>query len=85
LAYHHGDLRTALIEAADGIIAEGGIEAFSLRTAAQRQACHRELRRITSGARKDSSPKWLFERLNGLIVTLRKSRTRTMSLRTYAD
>jgi AcrR family transcriptional regulator len=34
--YHHGDLRKALIEAADGIIAEGGIEAFSLRAAAQR-------------------------------------------------
>ena len=34
--YHHGDLRKALIEAADSIIAEGGIEAFSLRAAAQR-------------------------------------------------
>ena len=34
--YHHGDLRTALIQAADDIIAEGGIEAFSLRAAAQR-------------------------------------------------
>ena len=34
--YHHGDLRTALIRAADEIIAEGGIEAFSLRAAAQR-------------------------------------------------
>jgi AcrR family transcriptional regulator len=34
--YHHGDLRKALIEAADGIIAENGIEAFSLRAAAQR-------------------------------------------------
>src|SRR5260370_39091620 len=34
--YHHGDLRKALIEAADGIIAECGIEAFSLRAAAQR-------------------------------------------------
>jgi AcrR family transcriptional regulator len=36
LSYHHGDLRAALIKAADGIIAEGGIEAFSLRAAAQR-------------------------------------------------
>lgn len=35
-SYHHGDLRAALIEAADDIIAEGGIEAFSLRAAAQR-------------------------------------------------
>ena len=34
--YHHGDLRTALIKAADDIIAQGGIEAFSLRAAAQR-------------------------------------------------
>ncbi|MFT4111727.1 TetR/AcrR family transcriptional regulator [Silvibacterium sp.] len=34
--YHHGDLRAALIQAADAIIAEGGIEAFSLRAAAQR-------------------------------------------------
>jgi len=36
LPYHHGDLRTALIKAADDIIAEGGIEASSLRAAAQR-------------------------------------------------
>jgi AcrR family transcriptional regulator len=34
--YHHGDLRAALIRAADEIIAEGGLEAFSLRAAAQR-------------------------------------------------
>lgn len=34
--YHHGDLRAALIRAADEIIAEGGLESFSLRTAAQR-------------------------------------------------
>ncbi len=34
--YHHGDLRAALIRAADDIIAEGGIEAFSLRAAAHR-------------------------------------------------
>ena len=34
--YHHGDLHAALIQAADDIIAEGGIEAFSLRAAAQR-------------------------------------------------
>ncbi len=34
--YHHGDLRAALIQAADAIIAEEGIEAFSLRAAAQR-------------------------------------------------
>ncbi len=34
--YHHGDLRAALIQAADDIIAEGGIEGFSLRAAALR-------------------------------------------------
>lgn len=34
--YHHGDLRAALIRAADELIAEGGIETFSLRAAAQR-------------------------------------------------
>ncbi len=34
--YHHGDLRAALIQAADELIAEGGIETFSLRAAALR-------------------------------------------------
>ena len=34
--YHHGDLRAALIRAADALIAESGIEGFSLRAAAQR-------------------------------------------------
>ena len=35
-SYHHGNLRAALIKAADDIISKGGIEAFSLRAAAQR-------------------------------------------------
>jgi AcrR family transcriptional regulator len=35
-SYHHGDLRAALIKAADGIIAEQGIEGFSTREAARR-------------------------------------------------
>ena len=35
-SYHHGDLRAALIGAADEIIAERGIEGFSLRAAAQK-------------------------------------------------
>ena len=35
-AYHHGDLRAALIQAADELIAKTGIEGFSLRAAAQR-------------------------------------------------
>ena len=34
--YHHGDLRAALIQAADQIITESGIEQFSLRAAAKR-------------------------------------------------
>jgi AcrR family transcriptional regulator len=34
--YHHGDLRAALIQAADELVAENGIEGFSLRAAAQR-------------------------------------------------
>lgn len=34
--YHHGDLRAALITAADEIIQEKGIEGFSLRAAAQK-------------------------------------------------
>ncbi len=35
-SYHHGDLRAALIKAADDIITERGIEGFSLRAAAQK-------------------------------------------------
>lgn len=34
--YHHGDLRAALIRAADELVARDGIEGFSLRTAAQK-------------------------------------------------
>lgn len=34
--YHHGDLRAALIRAADEILAEHGLEGFSLREAAKR-------------------------------------------------
>jgi len=34
--YHHGDLREALIDAAEGLLAEGGIEKLSLRSAARR-------------------------------------------------
>jgi Transcriptional regulator len=35
-AYHHGALRDALIEAAEAILAESGVERFSLREAARR-------------------------------------------------
>jgi AcrR family transcriptional regulator len=34
--YHHGDLRAALIEAAEGLLAECGPDRFSLREAARR-------------------------------------------------
>lgn len=34
--YHHGSLRTALIEAAEAVIAERGLDRFSLREAARR-------------------------------------------------
>ncbi|MGE0785238.1 MAG: TetR/AcrR family transcriptional regulator [Sandaracinaceae bacterium] len=34
--YHHGDLRTALIEASLALIEEGGVQALSLRQAAKR-------------------------------------------------
>ena len=35
-SYHHGDLRAALVHAADTIVAEEGLEGFSLRAAAAR-------------------------------------------------
>lgn len=35
-SYHHGDLRDALIRATDEILAEAGLEGFSLRKAARR-------------------------------------------------
>jgi AcrR family transcriptional regulator len=35
-SYHHGALRAALIEAAEGLLQEGGVEAFSLRECARR-------------------------------------------------
>jgi AcrR family transcriptional regulator len=34
--YHHGDLRAALIDAAKALIAERGVDGFSLRAAARR-------------------------------------------------
>jgi len=35
-AYHHGDLRAALIAASEAVIAERGVDGFSLREAARR-------------------------------------------------
>ena len=34
--YHHGDLRSALLAAAEGLLAERGVEGFSLRETARR-------------------------------------------------
>lgn len=34
--YHHGDLRAALLDAADGLLDEGGVDAISLREVARR-------------------------------------------------
>ncbi len=34
--YHHGDLRRALLDAAEGLVREGGVAAFSLRECARR-------------------------------------------------
>lgn len=47
--YHHGDLATALVDAADELIADQGIAGFSLREAARRvgvdpAACYRHFR-----------------------------------------
>jgi len=35
-SYHHGDLRSELLNAAESVLAEKGMEAFSLRTVAKR-------------------------------------------------
>ena len=35
-AYHHGALRAALIDAAESVLAERGVEGFSLREVARR-------------------------------------------------
>lgn len=47
--YHHGDLPAALLEAADTLIAQNGVAAFSLREAARKvgvdpAACYRHFR-----------------------------------------
>jgi AcrR family transcriptional regulator len=35
-SYHHGDLRATLLEAAEGLLAEKGVEGFSMRETARR-------------------------------------------------
>ena len=39
-SYHHGNLRQALIDAALALLEEGGVEALSVRSAAQRAGVH---------------------------------------------
>ena len=34
--YHHGDLRQAMIDAAEAVLAEKGVEGFTLRECARR-------------------------------------------------
>lgn len=55
-SYHHGDLRSAMIQASDALISEGGIEGFSLRTAAQRAG-------VSPGA-----PAYHFKNATGLLT-----------------
>ncbi|MBY6005014.1 TetR/AcrR family transcriptional regulator [Salipiger bermudensis] len=57
-SYHHGQLREALITAADDILHEGGIEGFSLRKAAARAG-------VSPGA-----PAHHFKSVNGLLTAV---------------
>lgn len=57
-SYHHGQLREALISAADDILHEGGIEGFSLRKAAARAG-------VSPGA-----PAHHFKSVTGLLTSV---------------
>jgi len=59
--YHHGDLRSALLEAAEAELCEQGIEAFSLRSVAKRAG-------VSHGA-----PAHHFSDANGLLTALAAS------------
>ncbi len=70
--YHHGDLRAALIRAADEIIAESGIEGFSLRAAAQRAGVSQSAPAHHFGSTKGLLTEvalLAFERLGGYLET----------------
>ncbi|MDM4767086.1 TetR/AcrR family transcriptional regulator [Pelomonas sp. SE-A7] len=58
VAYHHGALREALIEAAEGLLAERGLDGFSLREVARR-----------SGV-SPAAPAHHFGDANGLLVAV---------------
>ena len=49
-SYHHGDLRSALISAAEEIIAAEGVEGFTLRKAARKAGVSPARQRIISAA-----------------------------------
>src|SRR5438445_6807467 len=57
-AYHHGDLRAALLRAAEAILAERGVEGFSLRETARRAG-------VSSGA-----PKHHFRDVRALLTAI---------------
>ena len=56
--YHHGDLRQALVDSALGILAEKGVEAFSLRETARRAGV------------SPAAPKHHFPDTRGLLTAL---------------
>lgn len=83
--YHHGDLRAALIKAADAIIAEGGLEAFSLREAAQRAGVSPGAPAYHFGSAKGLLTEVAILALNGSIGISRRQDAATMSLPTCAQ
>ena len=66
-SYHHGDLRSALISAAEEIIAAEGVEGFTLRKAARKAG-------VSPGA-----PTHHFGSMAGLLSSRRASATRRFS------
>jgi AcrR family transcriptional regulator len=56
--YHHGDLRAALLQAAETELAERGVEAFSLRSVAKRAGV------------SHAAPAHHFKDVNGLLTAL---------------
>jgi AcrR family transcriptional regulator len=57
-SYHHGDLRATLLEAAESLLAERGVEGFSLRETARRAG-------VSSGA-----PKHHFRDVRALLTAI---------------
>ena len=71
--YHHGQLREALITAADEILHESGIEGFSLRKAAARAG-------VSPGA-----PAHHFKSVNGLLTAVAVVTFDALAERMHAD